>query len=79
MIYNKDCHITCVNTNGDLCTNDIIINNPTWKNACLNHYRFRTIEEYVLNKMVRLWPTTYMNGGKTGLNLNLFFRYNTFS
>lgn len=79
VIYNKDCHITCVNTNGDLCTNDIIINNPTWKNACLNHYRFRTIEEYVLNKMVRLWPTTYMNGGKTGLNLNLFFRYNTFS
>ena len=79
VIYNKDCHITCVNTNGDLCTNDIIINNPTWENACLNHYRFRTIEEYVLNKMVRLWPTTYMNGGKIGLNLNLFFRYNTFS
>ena len=40
---------------------------------------FQNIEEYVLNKMVRLWPTTYMNGGKTGLNLNLFFRYNTFS
>lgn len=79
IIYNKDNHIICVNTNGDLCKNDIIIDNPTWKNACLNHYRFKTIEEYVLNKMVRLWPTTYMNGGKTGLNLNLFFRYNTFS
>ena len=38
-----------------------------------------SLKKYVLNKMVRLWPTTYMNGGKTGLNLNLFFRYNTFS
>lgn len=79
VIYNKDNHIICVNTNGDLCTNDIIIDKPTWENACLNHYRFKTIEEYVLNKMVRLWPTTYKNGGKNGLNLNMFFRFNTFS
>ncbi|MBO6272265.1 hypothetical protein J6O48_05725 [bacterium] len=49
---------------------------PTWSNACLNHYRFKTIEEYVLNKMVRLWPTAYKNGGKDGLTLDMFFRFN---
>ena len=26
--------------------------------------------------MVRLWPTHYLNGGKKGLNLDMFFRYN---
>jgi hypothetical protein len=40
---------------------------------CLKHYRFKTIEEFVLKKMVRLWPTHHMNGGKSGLNLKMFF------
>ena len=26
--------------------------------------------------MVRLWPTHHMNGGKTGLNLKMFFQFN---
>lgn len=74
MLKNHD--VVCVNTGGQLTQNYILINNNTWDNARLNHYRFKTIEEYVLNKMVRLWPTDYLNGGKTGLNLNMFFRFN---
>ena len=72
----KDKRVKCVNTAGELCDNAITIKNITWKNACLNHYRFKTIEEFVLFKMIRLWPTHYLNGGKTGLNLNMFFQYN---
>jgi len=29
-----------------------------------------------MNKMVRLWPTNYLQGGKVGLNLNFFFKFN---
>lgn len=72
----KDKRIKSVNTEGVICDNAITADKPTWKNACLNHYRFKTIEEYVLNKMVRLWPTHYQKGGKSGLNLKLFFMYN---
>ena len=72
----KDNRVKCVNTAGELCDNAIMANKPTWKNACLHHYRFKTIEEFVLGKMVRLWPTHYKNGGKSALNLNMFFKYN---
>lgn len=70
--------IIAVNTEGQLCRNSIFLGNNeiTWENARLNHYRFKTIEEYVMNKMVRRWPTSYLNGGKNGLNLNMFFRFN---
>lgn len=71
-----DKNVICVNTAGELCSNSILITNKTWQNAQLNHYRFKTIEEFVLNKMVRLWPTKYKNGGRTGLNLDLFFMFN---
>lgn len=72
----KDPRITCVNTAGQLCENAITVKHPTWENCCLYHYRFKTIEEYVLKKMVRLWPTSYMGGGTKALNLDMFFRYN---
>lgn len=49
---------------------------PVWKGAWLNHYRFKTIEEYATKKMVRLWPTAYLNGGKDGLTLDFFFKFN---
>ena len=71
-----DKRVKCVDTAGNLTENAINIMKPTWSNACLKHYRFKTIEEYVLNKMVRLWPTTYKNGGKDGLTLDMFFRFN---
>ena len=60
-VSNND--VKCVNTAGELCSNAITINKITWKNACLHHYRFKTIEEFVLQKMVRLWPTHYLKGG----------------
>lgn len=72
----KDPRIICVNTAGQLCENAITVKHPTWENCCLYHYRFKTIEEYVLKKMVRLWPTAYMGGGTKALNLDMFFRYN---
>lgn len=74
-IWNNN-SIVAVNTAGELCNNNIELKKPTWENACLYHYRFKTIEEYVLNKMVRLWPTKYLNGGKDGLTLDFFFKYN---
>lgn len=74
MIRNRN--VVCVNTAGQITQNSILINNSTWQHARLNHYRFKTIEEYVMNKMVRLWPTDYLQGGKVGLNLNFFFRFN---
>ena len=49
---------------------------PVWKGAWLNHYRFKTVEEYVSKKMVRLWPTAYRNGGKDCMNLDFFFNCN---
>lgn len=49
---------------------------PVWKGAWLNHYRFKTVEEFVSKKMVRLWPTSYKNGGKGYLNMDLFFNCN---
>ena len=73
---NSDRRVVCVNTAGELCENAITIKNPTWENMCLKHYRFKTIEEFVLKKMVRLWPTHHMNGGKSGLNLKMFFQFN---
>lgn len=72
----KDDRVVAVNTKGEFCDNAIMSEKPTWVNAWLNHYRFKTIEEYVLNKMVRLWPTIYGNGGKSILNLSFFFKYN---
>lgn len=72
----KDQRVKCVNTEGALCQNAIMISNSTWKNACLYHYRFKTLEEYINNKMVRLWPTAYKDGGKSYLTIDTFFKYN---
>lgn len=72
----NDKRVKCCNSIGNPCENAIDISNQTWNRAWVNHYRFRTIHEYVMNKMVRLWPTNYGDGGKTMLNLDFFFQYN---
>lgn len=69
-------NVKCVNTKGKFCENAIMVKHPTWANACLHHYRFKTLEEFIKNKMVRLWPTTYKNGGKSFLTVDTFFKYN---
>lgn len=68
---------TC-NAVGDICNNTKvnIEGLPIWKNAWINHYRFKTLQEYIDNKMKRGWPTNYKNGGKNFLNFNFFFRFN---
>lgn len=70
--------IPAVNALGVSCSNDGIFigKKPVWKEAWLNHYRFKTIEEYAKKKMVRLWPTTYGDGGKKMLNIEYFFKFN---
>ena len=66
-----------VDATGKPCKDGIKIGNaPIWKGAWLNHYRFRTIEEFIKQKMVRLWPTGYKGGGSGYINTNLFFQYN---
>lgn len=73
----NDNRLKCVNTAGVLCKNKVFnYETPTWENCCLHHYRFKTIEEYVLFKMIRLWPDKYGDQGKSKLNLDFFFRYN---
>lgn len=65
------------NSKGEPCRMSISIGGKSSiADAKLKHFRFKTIEEYVTNKMVRLWPTNYKNGGKDGLTLNFFFQFN---
>ena len=68
---------TVVDATGKPCKDGIKLGNtPIWKGAWLNHYRFKTIEEFIEQKMVRLWPTAYKGGGKGYINTDLFFQYN---
>lgn len=70
-------NVATVNAIGEKADNRVQLGKYTvWRGAWLNHYRFKTIEEYVTKKMVRLWPTTYLNGGKDGLTLDFFFKFN---
>lgn len=72
-LNNKD--VKCCNTEGVIINNDIISNKPTWKGAFLKHYRFKTIEEYILNKSNRGWPTLYGNSVDK-MDIDFFFRFN---
>lgn len=68
---------TVVDATGKKCADGIKLGNtPIWKGAWLNHYRFKTIEEFIEQKMVRLWPTAYKGGGRGYINTDLFFQYN---
>ena len=73
----KNTNINCCNVAGKkIAVNDIaIFDDWSWDGAHLRHYRFKTLEEYVNNKMKRGYPTLYKNEGKD-LNLNDFFRLN---
>lgn len=66
------------NAIGEKCNNSKVMlgKTPIWSNAWINHYRFKTIQEYIDNKVKRGWPTDYKNGGKNGLNINFFFKFN---
>lgn len=47
-----------------------------WVRAWINHYRLKTIEEFVLNKMQRLYPDHDDIYSKNLLNLDYFFGRN---
>lgn len=55
--------------------NSCKIDKPTHKFAHLRHYRFKTIEEYITNKMKRGYPTLYLNEGRD-MNIFDFFMLN---
>lgn len=73
----KNPNIVCCTVDGvpPYPMNGTSINNWSHNGAHLKHYRFKTIEEYITNKMKRGYPTLYKNMGKD-LNLNDFFRLN---
>ena len=49
---------------------------PVWKDAVILHYRFKTIEEYVKNKMQRLYADHCDEYSKAKLSLDFFFEIN---
>lgn len=58
-----------------LINNDCDIINSSQKYARLNHYRFKTLSEYVNNKMKRGYATLFKNEGKE-LSIYDFFKLN---
>lgn len=68
--------VICCNVEGKpLKVNYLCFEDWSHKGAHLKHYRFKTIEEYITNKMKRGYPTLYKNCGKD-LGLQDFFKLN---
>lgn len=68
--------IIAVNAAGKVVTrNGCSISCPTHTSAHLRHYRFKTIEEYVTNKMKRGYATLWKNSGQD-LSTDEFFAAN---
>ena len=61
---------------GNPTTNKNKSDEPVWRNAILLHYRFKTIEEYVKNKMQRLYADHSVEYSKAKLSLDYFFEIN---
>ena len=59
-----------------LIANKLAFNNWTYAGGYLAHYRYKTIEEFITNKMKRGYPTLYKNSGKD-LSFVDFFKLNT--
>ena len=52
--------------------NDRVVHTVMW----LNHYRFKTIEEYVRFKCVRKWPDDFAKFANFDFDSEIFFKYN---
>lgn len=70
-------NVKSCNTLGKSTTNSVTIKNNTWEDARINHYRFKTLEEYITNKAPKGYATAWKNKGKDYLTLNTFFKFNT--
>ena len=65
-----DCH-------GNGCDNNTqVIKERIWDNAWLNHYRFKTMEEYCKLKLKRGYPNVDMETSKKWISEKEFFDYN---
>ena len=65
------------NTLGKWTYPSIISKHVIYDKAVINHYRLKTIEEYITNKMVRLYPDQSEESAKNILTLDKFFRHNS--
>ena len=73
-------NVNACDPNGDKCkSKDLFL----WdalddkeNNVWLNHYIFKTIQEYIDNKMVRLYPDQTKDSAKTKLTIERFFTIN---
>lgn len=52
---------------------------PIWEEAWINHYRTKTLEEYIRFKMPKLYPDHADDAAKSKLTMLRFFRYNDFT
>ena len=62
---------------GDVCnnTNFNIGNKTILKGAWLNHYRYKTIEEFIKTKLKRCYPDKTVESARKGnFNINTFFK-----
>ena len=73
-------NVNACDPNGDKCkSKDLYMNDflpEKMYNVWLNHYMFKTIEEYVTHKMVRLYPDQTNESAKTKITLKRFFSIN---
>lgn len=82
LVWKTGCHVP-LNMRWSICdalgrqTNDRNgFDKPIWKEAVIKHYRFKTIEEYVTNKMQRLYPDQEADRAMKKLDLDFFFKVN---
>ena len=73
-------NVRACDPNGDACKSKdlFMVDSLPEKgyNVWLNHYMFKTLEEYVTNKMVRLYPDQTKESAKSKLTLKRFFSLN---
>lgn len=72
-------HLKCrvVDCHGNVHPNNsFLLSERIWDNAWLNHYRFKTLEEYIKIKTKRLWPNMDKHESKKRLTIDTFWSYN---
>lgn len=73
-------NVNACDPNGDKCkSRDLFLWDSLKNKQCnvwLNHYIFKTLEEYIDNKMVRLYPDQSAKSAKSKLTIERFFTVN---
>ena len=74
-----DKNLIVVSADGNICDNynNDVGNKPIYKNAWLNHYRYKTLEEFIKFKLFRGYPDRPFEYTKSkGFGINTFFYAN---